>query len=152
MKLKFALIVFSAAFLVGCEAMKSAIDDAVEGVEQDTEKLGNATDRATNEVDEAINPAKDVSIVLSGELETVASMEVRQLEKTSQWKNIAKVYAMGLEDYSGTVNVILFNEKGTQVEKTTAELNLKTDEPTTVEVKFSEGMNIKRGYMIKLEE
>ncbi len=138
-------------FLTSCAAMQSAVDDTMDGVNKDAEKLGAITETVSDDVEESVNPARDIVLQLTPDVAEKASMEIRNLFKTSNWRNIVEVYAMGLKDYTGQITAILYNEKGTQLETSNVQLTLMKEEPKTFTIEFSEGMHIRRDYRIKIK-
>jgi hypothetical protein len=136
--------------MASCAAMQKTVNETMEGVDEDTKRLGNATENVANDVTESFNPAKDVKLVVSPELSKVASMEIRDLQKTSDWKNIVEVYAMGLDSYEGKITAIILNDRGTQLETVKLSVSLTNETAQLLKIQFSESLNIKRDYVLKL--
>ncbi len=136
--------------MASCAAMQKTVNETMEGVDEDTKRLGNATENVADDVTESFNPAKDVKLVVSPELLKVASMEIRDLQKTSDWKNIVEVYAMGLTSYEGEITAIVLNDRGTQLETVKLSVSLTSETAQLLQIKFSESLNIKRDYVLKL--
>jgi hypothetical protein len=143
-------IVIIAVSMASCAAMQKTVIETMEGLDEDTKRLGNATENVANDVTESFNPAKYVKLVVAPELTKLASLEIRNLQKTSDWKNIVEVYAMGLDSYEGKITAIILNDRGTQLETVKLSVSLTNETAQLLKIQFSESLNIKRDYVLKL--
>ncbi len=97
--MKYLRLISIALLFSSYAAMQSTINGTMNGADKDAERLGNASDSVVNDIEDSLNPARDVKLILASGLTELASMEIRELEKTSDGKNIVQIFSMGLGEY-----------------------------------------------------